>query len=33
MKPENLPVFVQPVPNGVKEIIKLQDEGCHYIKA
>ena len=33
MKPENLPVFVQPVPNGVKEIIQLQDEGYHYIKA
>lgn len=33
MKPENLPDFIQPVPNGVQEIIKLQDEGCHYIKA
>jgi intracellular sulfur oxidation DsrE/DsrF family protein len=33
MKPENLPDFIQPVPNGVKEIIQLQDEGCHYIKA
>jgi intracellular sulfur oxidation DsrE/DsrF family protein len=33
MKPENLPDFIQSVPNGVKEIIQLQDEGCHYIKA
>jgi intracellular sulfur oxidation DsrE/DsrF family protein len=33
MKPENLPDFIQPVPNGVKQIIQLQDEGCHYIKA
>jgi intracellular sulfur oxidation DsrE/DsrF family protein len=33
MKPDNLPDFIQSVPNGVKEIIQLQDEGCHYIKA
>ena len=33
MKPENLPDFVQPVSNGVKEIIKLQGEGFRYIKA
>ena len=33
MKSENLPDFIQPVPNGVKEIIKLQDEDYHYLKA
>ena len=33
MRPENLPNFIKPVPNGVQEIIKLQDEGYHYIKA
>ena len=33
MNPEQLPDFIKPVANSVREIIKLQDEGCHYIKA
>jgi intracellular sulfur oxidation DsrE/DsrF family protein len=33
MKSENLPDFVQAVPNGVEEIIRLQGQGFQYVKA
>ena len=33
MKSENLPDFVQAVPNGVEEIIKLRGQGFQYVKA
>ena len=33
MKSENLPDFVQAVPNGLKEIIRLQLKGFQYLKA
>ena len=33
MKPENLPDFIQAVPNGAEEIIRLQGKGFQYVKA
>ena len=33
MKSENLPDFIQAVPNGVEEIIRLQGKGFQYVKA
>jgi intracellular sulfur oxidation DsrE/DsrF family protein len=33
MKSENLPDFIQAVPNGLEEIIRLQLKGFHYVKA
>ena len=32
MKSENLPDFIQAVPNGVEEIIRLQNKGFQYVK-
>ena len=32
LKPENLPDFAQTIPTGIKEIVRLQDEGFHYVK-
>jgi len=33
LKPENLPEFIQCVPNGLRAILDLEDQGYHYIKA
>jgi len=33
MKSENLPDFIQAVPNGLEEIIRLQLKGFQYLKA
>ena len=33
MKSENLPDFIQAVPNGLEEIIRLQLKGFQYVKA
>ena len=33
MKSENLPDFIQAVPNGLEEIVRLQLRGFQYLKA
>lgn len=33
MRPDNLPEFIEAVPNGMGEVIRLKSQGYQYIKA
>jgi intracellular sulfur oxidation DsrE/DsrF family protein len=33
MKPDNLPEFIEAVPSGMGEVIRLKSQGYQYIKA